>query len=302
MPEDFDDGDFKLDAQDIREDIVFSDQFAEKEIIEESNEDFVVRSGTTKRIFPRTYNYRNVIIENNAQLIVEERSRKWLVFMCEKLFTIHGKLIYRRFYDVPTNIDETAVDGTRLVRKFDATVKAGNGGNGGLHQSAEGGHGAAGTRLSGGGGGGGACFSGGRMHTGGHASGTQGGYPLRRGGSGAVQSRFFHGGLIYISAGDTIEAGGGLIDLGAENGAAGGGGENGHNPPGQYGAAGGGGGGGAPGGNGGILLLRAPKTYVDPENLNLSGGISGSGGSAGAYNGRPGFSGTTGTNGFVEFL
>ena len=298
--------DFNPNASDLKEDVVFSDEFMGEELVDKSNEDLVVSTGTTKRIFPRTYKYRNIVIESDAQLIVEGRSRRWLIFICKNSVTIQGKLVYREFYDAPTDIQETAADGTLLLRPFDPTIKAGNGGKGGRHsainQSAEGGNGVVGTRLLGGGGGGGGYFSGGRMHPGGHADGTQGGYPYKRGGNGGIQGRFFHGGLIYISAGDTIDAAGGLIDLGAENGSGGSGGENGHNPPGQYGAAGGGGGGGAPGGNGGILMLRAPTTYVDPGNLNLSGGIGGVAGAAGAHNGRPGKSGTTGTNGFVEFL
>jgi hypothetical protein len=274
----------------------------DSETIVAEEEDLIVKNGEHKLIYPRQYKYKNILIESGGELVVHERSRKWLCLLATGDFTLSGSIVYRHFFDETGMINFTASDGVMLSHKFDAP-EGGNGGAGGNHQSATGGAGAAGTRLDGGGGGGGAWWEVGLGFQNGTAavgwSGSQSGYD---GGDGGRQQRFLHGGLVYMSVAGSFRGKGGLVDVSGRDGVSGNGGQNGWSATGSFGAAGGGGGGGSPGGNGGVVKIKAKKIVGDDPTFRMDGGKAGNGGRGGDYNGRPGNDGTAGVAGFVDYL
>ncbi|WP_047451723.1 hypothetical protein [Alistipes sp. ZOR0009] len=272
-------------------------------------EDFVVKSGETKKIYPRLYRFNNFIIETNATLIVPERSNQWLTVLCEGDIVIDGLLVYRKFYSEGGIVSTVLPDNTKIDHQFKCSALGGKGGNGGVNYGnpdAPGGIGVSGSKLFGGGGGAGGYWSEPSNHSGANASEWHGGVSFSNniGGDGGISTFARHGGLVYFSSMKTF-SGIGIIDLRGDDGNVGISGTRGWGAPGKYGQGNAGGGGGAPAGDGGRLIIKAKEVLLKEPEYKLEGGKGGKGGMAGnaneteiAQNGEDGGDGCTG---YVEF-
>lgn len=275
----------------------------------------VIKSGETKTLSARTYQFESVKIENGGNLIIRSNSSRWCIIWVSGDVEINGEIKGTNFRRNQIAISDITPDGKKIEHKFSNVALGGSGGNGGVASqlgagSRSGGTGASGTSEYGGGGG-----SGGGIHIQGHATrlgangnnasdfrgaiAPDGGYG-NSGGNGSRLSTYPNGALLLIYSEKTI-SGNGIISLKGVNGGNGASGGRGANSNrGKRGA--GGGGGGSPGGDGGRLVLIAEK-FQEDLTIALDGGNGGSGGPAGnpANYATGGSKGEDGETGIVDF-
>lgn len=229
----------------------------------------------------------SLTIHSTGELRVRNPSRKWAMLRVTGDVVIHGKISVQCLPttenpELPSRIEETAPDGTKLSHTF-IYKKGGKGGHGGTLGPAIGGEGelTLDYRRGGGGGGGGGNdgIRGGPYIQGNPGAGVKGGTAIPNhkhwgggGGDGGQNEAIGDGGLLYLKIEGKLDGIGGVIDVRGKAGAAG---KPGQSAPG----AGGGGGGGAPGFPGGALFLSCGTIAVMPEvpKDKAQGGAGGKG-------------------------
>jgi hypothetical protein len=284
-----------------------------------------ILAGQTVNLPARTYQYSSINIQSGGTLVIDENSQTWCVLYCTGNVTIHGSIIFRKFYSTRDAISAVSPNGDVLTYTFKMQNNGGNGGYGGecatsaIPTRGIGGTGANGTVDNGGGGGAGAASRGypnRYQANGSNANGSNGG---RRqlttdgdGGNGGVRLQYGNGGLLYIFCLGNFDGASGEIHLEGENGPNGTDGIEGESGFGSN-SGGGGGGGGAPGGEGGKFSVRTKGNYTAYPTVYVQGGKGGQGGQ-GKNNvrandfipplrgGDGGQNGQSGASGIVDYL
>ncbi len=284
-----------------------------------------IAAGQTLNLPARTYQYSSINIQAGGKLIIDENSQTWCILYCTGNVTIHGSIVFHKFYSTIDAINSVTPNGETLTYSYRLQNLGGNGGYGGecstsgIPNRGLGGAGANGTSTYGGGAGSGGASNGYpnmRQLNGNNANGNFGG---RRqlaldgdGGNGGMRGQYSNGGLLYIYCQGNFDGANGEIHMEGEDG------ENGMNgiDGKTYGggrAGGGGGGGGAPGGEGGKLTIRTRGSYLNYPIVFLQGGKGGQGG-VGKNNdraneftpplrgGENGQNGQNGASGAVDYL
>ncbi|WP_433780416.1 hypothetical protein [Flavobacterium anhuiense] len=284
--------------------------------IDRSHGDYnlLVKSGESVEIPAIDYYFDNVIIEENAHLIISENSENWVLIDCRQNFTLNGSITFRKFI-ADNSVRELMVDGVSYKHQFKIDNLGGNGGNSGFTEGNLKFNGAVGTANYGGGGGAGGFWSRriGFSH-GAHGSQNIGGVTsFSYGGNGLERKKYSNGGMLFLNIGhDFFIGSNNLIDMQGEDGENGLAGKEGS---GSISSAsyitGSGGGGGAPGGEGGVFYHRVAGNYSGAVLKTLvNGGKGGKGGIGGRYpesrfpscNGLNGQDGERGRSGFVKVV